>query len=40
MAARVGAALVLLLAAGPSLAAESWDKMLCMAGGGGRRPRM
>ena len=34
MAARVGAALVLLLAAGPSLAAESWDKMLCMAGGG------
>ena len=34
MAARAGLALVLLLAAGPALAADAWDKMLCMAGGG------
>ncbi len=34
MAARTGLALLLLLSAGPALAADSWDKMLCMAGGG------
>ena len=34
MAARTGFTLFLLLAAGPVLAADSWDKMLCMAGGG------
>ena len=34
MAARTGFALFLLLSAGPVLAADSWDKMLCMAGGG------
>ena len=34
MAARTGFALFLLLAAGPALSASSWDKMLCMAGGG------
>ncbi len=34
MPARTGLALFALLAAGPALAADSWDKMLCMAGGG------
>ena len=34
MAARTGLVLLLLLSAGPALAADSWDKMLCMAGGG------
>ena len=34
MTVRPGLALVLLLSAGPALAADSWDKMLCMAGGG------
>ena len=34
MAARSWIALILLLSAGPALAADSWDKMLCMAGGG------
>ena len=34
MAARTGLALLLLLSIGPALAADSWDKMLCMAGGG------
>lgn len=34
MAARAGIAFFLLLSAGPALAADSWDKMLCMAGGG------
>ncbi|MYE01060.1 MAG: tetratricopeptide repeat protein [Alphaproteobacteria bacterium] len=34
MAARTGLALLLLLFAGPAPAADSWDKMLCMAGGG------
>ena len=34
MAARTGFALVLLLIAAPALAADSWDKMFCMAGGG------
>ena len=34
MPARAGLALIALLAAGPALAADSWDKMLCMAGGG------
>ena len=34
MGFRGGLALFLLLSAGPALAADSWDKMLCMAGGG------
>ena len=34
MPARAGLALIVLLAAGPAQAADSWDKMLCMAGGG------
>ncbi len=34
MAARSWIALVLLVSAGPALAADSWDKMLCLAGGG------
>ena len=34
MAVRTGLALFLLMAAVPALAADSWDKMLCMAGGG------
>ena len=34
MAARAGIAFFLLLSAGPALAADSWDKMFCMAGGG------
>lgn len=34
MPARAGLGLFLLLLTGPALAADSWDRMLCMAGGG------
>ncbi len=34
MAGRAGIVLFVLLSAGQALAADSWDKLLCMAGGG------
>ena len=34
MVARTGLVLLLILSAGPVFATDSWDKMLCMAGGG------